>query len=110
MQTIQTLAAHILDTVLSGKNLTDTLATAWRQHPALAPAERAAVMDITHGALRHYGWLRGALDKLLSRPLTDSHIDRLLIVALYQLEHTRPRPTPLWITPCAWPAPTKAAG
>lgn len=27
MQTIQTLAAHILDTVLSGKNLTDTLAT-----------------------------------------------------------------------------------
>lgn len=92
MQTIQTLAAHILDTVLSGKNLTDTLATAWRQHPALAPAERAAVMDITHGALRHYGWLRGALDKLLSRPLTDSHIDRLLIVALYQLEHTQAAP------------------
>jgi len=92
MQTIQTLAAHILDTVLSGKNLTDTLAAAWRQHPALAPAERAAVMDITHGALRHYGWLRGALDKLLSRPLTDSHIDRLLIVALYQLEHTQAAP------------------
>lgn len=92
MQTIQTLAAHILDTVLSGKNLTDTLATAWRQHPALAPAERAAVMDITHGALRHYGWLRGALDKLLTRPLTDSHIDRLLIVALYQLEHTQAAP------------------
>lgn len=92
MQTIQTLAAHILDTVLSGKNLTDTLATAWRQHPALAPAERAAVMDITHGALRHYGWLRGALDKLLSRPLTDSRIDRLLIVALYQLEHTQAAP------------------
>ena len=78
--------------MLSGKNLTDTLATAWRQHPALAPAERAAVMDITHGALRHYGWLRGALDKLLSRPLTDSHIDRLLIVALYQLEHTQAAP------------------
>lgn len=92
MQTIQTLAAHILDTVLSGKNLTDTLAAAWRQHPALAPAERAAVMDITHGALRHYGWLRGALDKLLSRPLTDSRIDRLLIVALYQLEHTQAAP------------------
>ena len=92
MQTIQTLAAHILDTVLSGKNLTDTLATAWRQHPALAPAERAAVMDITHGALRHYGWLRGALDKLLTRPLTDSRIDRLLIVALYQLEHTQAAP------------------
>ena len=92
MQTIQTLAAHILDTVLSGKNLTDKQATAWRQHPALAPAERAAVMDITHGALRHYGWLRGALDKLLSRPLTDSHIDRLLIVALYQLEHTQAAP------------------
>lgn len=92
MQTIQTLAADILDTVLSGKNLTDTLAAAWRQHPALAPAERAAVMDITHGALRHYGWLRGALDKLLTRPLTDSRIDRLLIVALYQLEHTQAAP------------------
>ena len=37
-------------------------------------------------------WLRGALDKLLSRPLTDSHIDRLLIVALYQLEHTQAAP------------------
>ena len=65
MQTIQTLAAEILDTVLSGKNLTDTLASAWRQHPALAPAERAAVMDISYGSLRHYGWLRGVLGAVL---------------------------------------------
>ena len=92
MQTIQTLAAEILDTVLSGKNLTDTLASAWRQHPALAPAERAAVMDISYGSLRHYGWLRGVLDQLLSRPLDDALIDRLLLVALYQLVHTQAAP------------------
>ena len=85
MQTIQKLAAHTLDTVLSGRNLTDTLAALWRQEPALTGPQRAAIMDICYGSLRHYGWLRGALDSLLSKPLADPFIDRLLIISLYQL-------------------------
>ena len=85
MQTIQKLAAQTLDTVLSGRNLTDTLAALWRQEPALTGPQRAAIMDICYGSLRHYGWLRGALDSLLSKPLADPFIDRLLIISLYQL-------------------------
>ncbi len=89
MQTIQKLAAHTLDTVLSGRNLTDTLAALWRQEPALTGPQRAAIMDICYGSLRHYGWLRGALDSLLSKPLADPFIDRLLIISLYQLLYSQ---------------------
>jgi ferredoxin len=39
--------------------------------------------------LRHYGWLRGALDSLLSKPLADPFIDRLLIISLYQLLYSQ---------------------
>ena len=59
MQTIQKLAAQTLDTVLSGRNLTDTLAALWRQEPALTGPQRAAIMDICYGSLRYYGWLGG---------------------------------------------------
>ena len=89
MQTIQKLAAQTLDTVLSGRNLTDTLAALWRQEPALPGPQRAAIMDICCGSLRHYGWLRGALDSLLSKPLADPFIDRLLIISLYQLLYSQ---------------------
>ncbi len=89
MQTIQKLAAQTLDTVLSGRNLTDTLAALWRQEPALTGPQRAAIMDICYGSLRHYGWLRGALDSLLSKPLADPFIDRLLIISLYQLLYSQ---------------------
>ena len=89
MQTIQTLAAQPLGTVRAGRNLTDTLAALWRQEPALTGPQRAAIMDICYGSLRHYGWLRGALDSLLSKPLADPFIDRLLIISLYQLLYSQ---------------------
>ncbi|RAS20133.1 MULTISPECIES: 16S rRNA (cytosine(967)-C(5))-methyltransferase RsmB [Microvirgula] len=85
----QLLAARILDTTLDGHNLNDVLG---RLAAGVDGPERAQLIDLTHGALRRYGSLRARLDRLLSRPLTEPLIDRLLIVALYQLEATRAAP------------------
>ncbi|MCG9031751.1 16S rRNA (cytosine(967)-C(5))-methyltransferase RsmB [Laribacter hongkongensis] len=85
----QLLAARILDATLSGHNLTDVMSS---EAAHITGDRRAQLLDLTHGSLRRYGRLRVKLDHLLERPLTDPVVDRLLIVALYQLEATRAAP------------------
>ena len=85
----QLLAARILDATLSGHNLTDVMSS---EAAHITGDRRAQLLDLTHGSLRRYGRLRVKLDHLLERPLTDPVVDRLLIVALSQLEATRAAP------------------
>lgn len=89
MSVIQHLAANLINDVLDGQNLNDALQKTYQKQSELAPAERAALRDLSFGSLRHYGYLRGVLAQLVKKPLSDLYIDALLIVALYQLEFTK---------------------
>ncbi|MFM2397543.1 MAG: hypothetical protein RLZZ144_793 [Pseudomonadota bacterium] len=89
MQIIQKLAAEILGEVLSGHNLNQVLAVTFRRNPGLTPQQHGAVQDIAYGTLRYYGQLASMLDQLLSKPLTDKKLRNLLLVSLYQLQHTK---------------------
>lgn len=86
---LQSLASHTLLNVLNGRNLSDQLHSTQAQHPELSGAERAALLDLCYGTLRHYGWLQATLARLLKTPLADRFVDTLLSVAIYQLVHTR---------------------
>jgi len=85
----QQLAAHAVGLVLTGRNLTQTLESLWRDHPRLIPQQRATIQDLSYGTLRHYGCLRALLDQLLQRTPDDPRVVYLLLVALYQLEHSK---------------------
>ena len=89
MERTQCLAAHVVGRVLSGRSLDAELTAVWRQHAALSPQQRGAVQDVAYGALRHLGYIDAAIDRLLTRPLTDAPVRNLLQVALYQLMHTK---------------------
>src|SRR5262245_64600070 len=92
MSIVQRLAAEAVVAVLAGRSLTPTLEAVLARHAELAPAERAALWDLTHGTLRYLGLLRGILRRLLRRPLKEQGLESLLGVALYQLEFTRAAP------------------
>lgn len=92
MVEVQRLAATVLGGVLAGHSLDAELALAWRRHPRLAARERAAVQDLAYGTLRFRGRLEALLEALLDKPLKDARLYTLLLVALYQLEHTRAAP------------------
>ncbi|WP_390861630.1 16S rRNA (cytosine(967)-C(5))-methyltransferase RsmB [Chromobacterium amazonense] len=92
MHHIQRLAADILGRIEAGTTLTDALADAQRQQEQLTPAERGALQDLSYGSLRHLGVLRHCLRQLVPRPLPEPQLERLLLVALYQLQHTRAAP------------------
>lgn len=89
MHRIQQLAAGLLEKVEGGRTLTDALADAQRQAPPLSPAERGALQDIGYGVLRHLAEWRCVLRQLLPKPLPEPQLERVLIVALHQLEYTR---------------------
>ncbi len=93
MERVQCLAAGVVARVLtSGHNLDTVLAETWQQNTALTTQERGAIQDVTYGALRFRGRLEGILNHLLQKPLQDAVVRHLLLVALYQLSHTRARP------------------
>ena len=92
MVEIQRHAAAVVGRVLAGRSLDAELAAVWRRHTLLAARERAAVQDISYGSLRQLGLLEALLEALLGKPLRDARLRALLLVALYQLEHTRARP------------------
>ncbi len=75
---LQSLASHTLLNVLNGRNLSDQLHSTQAQHPELSGAERAALLDLCYGTLRHYGWLQATLARLLKTPLADRFVDTLL--------------------------------
>ena len=89
MERTQCLAAHVVGRVLAGRSLDSELTAVWRQHATLSPQQRGAVQDVAYGALRHLGYVDAAIDRLLSRPLTDLPVRNLLQVTLYQLMHTK---------------------
>ncbi|RMD01836.1 16S rRNA (cytosine(967)-C(5))-methyltransferase RsmB [Aquitalea palustris] len=89
MHRIQQLAADVLGQVESGHTLTEALAQAQRQGSELTPPERAALQDICYGSLRQLARLRFWLRRLVPKALPEPQLERVLLVALYQLVYTR---------------------
>ena len=92
MDEVQRLAAAALGSVLVGRSLDAALAALRRQHPQLATRDRAAIQDLAYGTLRLLSRFEALLEALLDKPLKDARLRPLLLVALYQLEHTRAAP------------------
>jgi len=76
-------AAHALSRVLQGQSLNEVLADLRRRTPA--PALAAAAQDLCYNALRGYGLVDVALDRLLQKPLADPPMRGLLLAALAEL-------------------------
>jgi 16S rRNA (cytosine967-C5)-methyltransferase len=76
-------AAHALGRVLSGHSLNDALADLKQR--ASVPSLAAAAQDLCYNALRSYGLVDVALDRLLQKPLTDVPVRGLLLAALAEL-------------------------
>lgn len=90
MQHIQLEAAKIVGKVLhGGRNLTELLGESLRTHSGYSAQERGALQDLCYGSLRHYSRLAFIMESLLERPVRETQLRCLLLVALYQLQHTR---------------------
>jgi 16S rRNA (cytosine967-C5)-methyltransferase len=92
MVEVQRLATEVLGGVLAGRSLDAELAAVWRGHAQIEERRRAAVQDVAYGVLRFLPRLEALLEALLEKPLKDARLRVLLLVALYQLEHTRAAP------------------
>ncbi|MDF0605652.1 16S rRNA (cytosine(967)-C(5))-methyltransferase RsmB [Neisseriaceae bacterium TC5R-5] len=89
MHHIQQLAADILTQVETGTTLTEALIQAHAKAPDLSAAERGALQDLSYGSLRHLACLRFYLRQLVPKPLPEPVLEKVLLVAFYQLLHTR---------------------
>lgn len=89
---VQSLAASTIEEVAAGKNLQEVLAALRHAHPELGLSEKGALQDIAYGCQRYAGSLRFMLSKMLNKPISNSRLESLLLVALYQLNHTRNAP------------------
>jgi 16S rRNA (cytosine967-C5)-methyltransferase len=76
-------AGHTLGQVLRGRSLNDALADL--KQGSAAPGLAAAAQDLCYNALRGYGLVDVALDRLLQKPLTDVPVRGLLLAALAEL-------------------------
>ena len=92
MLEIQQLASTTVAAVVGGRNLNAALAAQWQQHPQLTSQQRGAITDLSYGTLRFGAQLEAVLAQLLEKPLRDESLRWLLLVALYQLQHTRAAP------------------
>lgn len=97
MHIAQRGASQVVCQVLSGRNLSQTLSAALQTTPGqimpeLTPQQRGALQDLSYGTLRFYGQLVRVLDQLLHKPVQDLQLRCLLLVALYQLLHTKAAP------------------
>ena len=92
MVEVQRLASGIVSAVMAGRSLDAELASLWRRRPHGAAHDRGAIQDLAYGTLRFLGWLEAVLDALLQKAVRDARLRALLLVALYQLEHTRAAP------------------
>ena len=81
-------AAEVLEAVLRGRSLSDALADLRRR--TTLPALAAAAQDLCYNALRGYGFVDAALNRLVQNPLTDPPVRGLLLAALAELA-ARPR-------------------
>jgi 16S rRNA (cytosine967-C5)-methyltransferase len=90
MQRIQLEAAKVVSKVVrGGRNLTQVLSETLRKQSSLTAQERGALQDLCYGTLRFYSRLGFILDSLLERRVQESPLRCLLLVALYQLQHTK---------------------
>ena len=90
MHNIQLAAGQIVQQVLAdGRNLNQVLEESLRRKSVWAPAQRAALQDLSYGTLRFYGQLRTLLGLLLHKPMLDQRIYHVLLVALYQLQYSK---------------------
>ena len=89
---IQLLAARSVEEVASGRNLQDVLAAIRAEHPDLSPSEKGALQDMAYGCQRYRGSLQFMLQQMLEKPISNLHLESLLLVALYQLNHTKNAP------------------
>jgi len=90
MHNIQLAATQIVQQVLEdGRNLNQVLDESLRRKSVWAPAQRAALQDLSYGTLRFYGQLNAVLNLLLHKHMTDHRITYLLLVALYQLQYSK---------------------
>jgi len=76
-------AAEAIGRVSGGESLNTALADL--KHRASAQTLAAAAQDLCYNALRSYGVVDVALERLLQRPLTDSPVRGLLLTALAEL-------------------------
>jgi 16S rRNA (cytosine967-C5)-methyltransferase len=74
-------AARVISTVIRGRNLDNALNAL-----QLPPNSRPAVVNMAFNALRAYGRGDFYLAQLMARPLTDTVVHSLLLVALQRLE------------------------
>lgn len=86
MREVQRAAAGLVDTVLRGHSLARALPA---RRASLPSEARGALLDLTQGSLRHLGTLRALIRLMAARPPAESAVEALLLVALYQLIHTR---------------------
>ncbi len=92
MLEVQRHASFAVGRVLGGRNLNQVLQGIFRQNPRLTPQQRAAIQDLSFGALRHLGRLDAVLGLLLQKPLSDESVRCLLRVALCQLAFGKTSP------------------
>ena len=88
MQQIQLAAAAAVQSVLSGHSLTDALDRELRKS-SFTDQQQGAIRSCSYGTLRHLGFLRFALDRLVKRKPKNDKVVSLLLVALYQLQYSK---------------------
>lgn len=89
MDIVQLGASKVVHQVLSGRSLNQELENFLRSSPGLSPQQRGALLDLSYGTLRFYGNLARVLEQLLHKPVRDEVLRCLLLVALYQLQHSK---------------------
>ena len=92
MLEVQQIACATVAAVRAGRNLNVALAEQRARHPQLTPQQSGAVNDLSYGTLRFGFQLDCILAALLNKPMQDADLRWLLLIALYQLEHTRAAP------------------
>ncbi len=92
MLEIQQIACATVAAVRAGRNLNAVLAEQRASHPQLTAQQLGAVNDLSYGTLRFGFQLDCVLAELLNKPMQDADLRWLLLIALYQLEHTRAAP------------------
>lgn len=89
---VQTLAMQTINAVEQGKNLADELARIVAAHGELSLQDKGMLQDIAYGCQRFLGSLKFMLGRLLNKPIENKILEHYLLVALYQLNHTRNAP------------------
>lgn len=89
---VQNLAVQAFRAVAQGRNLSDELSRILAAEPDLTAQDKGMLQDIAYGCQRFSGSLKFMLGKLLSKPIEQPVLEAYLLVALYQLNHTRNAP------------------